>query len=110
MHQINIQCNNLFKGQHKCDFPKVAEILNEDEYLNILKYGPQILFVFVFMPFPEYDYICLVNMWHPNIFGYLLIEICDIQIYLDICSCPFYDICLQMLPPPLMATYYVKRP
>ena len=35
MHQINIQCTNLFKEQQKCDFSKVAKIRDEDEYLNI---------------------------------------------------------------------------
>ena len=62
------------------------------------------------MPFPEYDYICLVNMWHPNIFGYLLIEICDIQIYLDIFSCPFYDICLQMPPHKCFKCWWLALP
>ena len=68
-------------------------------------------FKYYFICIPEYDYICLVNMSHPNIFGYLFIEICDIRIYLDIISCSFYDICLQLPPhPPLMGKYYVKGP
>ena len=37
--------------------------------------------------------ICLVNMWHLNIFRYLFGELCGIQIYSDICLGPFYDIC-----------------
>ena len=69
------------------------------------------LYVFVLVPFPEYYYICLVNMWHLNIFGYLFIEICDIQIYLDICSCPFYNIFLQLpnAPHPLLDDIICER-
>ena len=54
-------------------------------------------------------FVSKVNMWHPNAFGYLFIEICDIQIYLNVCSCPFYDICL-LLPPPLVADKICERP
>ena len=32
------------------------------------------------------------NVWHPNIFVYLFGTWCGIQMYSDICSCPFYDI------------------
>ena len=39
-----------------------------------------------------YSDICLVNMLHPNIFGYLFGTYCDIRIYLETHSCPFYDI------------------
>ena len=85
--------------------PRLPRSLLDTGHWSLL--DTQILFVFVFVPFQEYGYICLVNMWHPNIFGYLFIEICDIQIYLDIHSCPFYDICLPLLPP-WWLTKYVK--
>ena len=40
--------------------------------------------------------ICLVNMGHPNIFGYLFSTVCGIQIFSYICLCPFYEICSSL--------------
>ena len=34
-----------------------------------------------------------IFVWHQNIFGYLFCTLCGIQIYSDILSVPFYDIC-----------------
>ena len=39
-----------------------------------------------------YFYICLVNMWHLNIFRYWFGKLFVIQIYSDICLGPWYDI------------------
>ena len=49
-------------------------------------------------------------MCNPNTFGYLFIEICDIRIYVDIISCPFYDICLQLTPPSFNGDILCERP
>ena len=37
-----------------------------------------------------------IYMCHPNIFGYLFGKLCEIQIYSDLPSGPFYDICSKL--------------
>ena len=77
MHQIFIQCKHLFKWLHVWAF---FQSYNYQWWVWIFKYiyiflnSAKILFAFV--PFPKYKYsdILLVKMWHPNIFGYSLVN------------------------------------
>ena len=79
MHHINIQCKHLCRGQHQwAFFSKVTTISDEHEYLNIqIKWPSNIIQIHICAIFqvPIYQDICLVNMGHPNIFGYLFCSV-----------------------------------
>ena len=79
-------------------FFKVTTISDEYEYLNIrIKWPSNILRICAISRVGIYSDIRLVNMWHPNIFGYLSRKLCGIQIYSDICLGSFYDIRLSLI-------------
>ena len=77
-------------------FLKISSISDEFEYSNIRekKLPSNIIrsWSLAISGVQIYLDIALVNMWHPNLFGYLLGTKCGIQTYSDICSCQFYYI------------------
>ena len=88
MHQINIQCKNSANKP----VSKVITISDEYLYSNIRIKLPSTIIricIHAISRVQIYSDMRSVNMWHPNIFGYLFGKLCGIQIYSDICSGPF---------------------
>ena len=74
-------------------------ISDEYKYLNIqVKWPANIIRIHIRAISGVWIYldIRLVNMLHLNIFGYWFGTECGIQIYSDIHTCPFYDICSSL--------------
>ena len=77
-------------------FSKISSAGDEYEYLNIrinLQLNNIRIPICAISGVQIYLDVRQINMWHPNIFGYSSGRQCDIQIYSDLRSCPFYDIC-----------------
>ena len=93
--KMNIRCKTLFRGPHVWAFFK--SYYNQWKvkifgYLNQIAWSIIRIHIFAISRVQIYLDICLVNMWHPNIFRYLFCKLCGIQIYSNILYGPFYDI------------------
>ena len=81
-------------------FKKIHPISDEYKYSNIRIKRPSNIICICNRAISGvriYSDIHSVIMLRPNIFGYLFGTYCGIQIYLDICLCPFYDICSSLI-------------
>ena len=70
----NIQYNILFRGSMSEPFSQISSISDEYEYLNIqikLPANTIRICICAISGIKIYSDICLVNMWHTNLFGYL---------------------------------------
>ena len=82
-------------------FSKVSSISDEYEYSNIRITLPLNIIpicICAISGIQIYLDICLVNVWHQNIFGYSFGTLCGIQIFSYICLSPFYEICSSLAP------------
>ena len=90
-------------GKTICPYLDIVKRGGSDEhkYSNIQIFewnGPWILFVFIFVPFPQCEYIqiFIIRFFTTKYNRLFVCKFYKMSIYLNICAEPYFDICLSI--------------